>query len=581
MRLGSRLQRGSTLKGMNIMKALKTAAAGLVLAVVVGGAALAAALPSPQPVGATPAAMIGLNSHICVALGVAFGHLGSQPAAQDCQAAQQQFSPGAGSLAHFVGCLRGFAPDGPGGCEDPSAVGFVEPKDLAALDLDKNQVYYGQDLLVFAFVNDDSPVRFITDKGTLVDRDSVLHGRNWFCDTGDSSNTPSGDQDCDGSGTTIGDGVVVARVRIFQDDEPGIGTVTAVQEGVGYPMTFTVTGRPETIVVAPLFGKDTIQTGATAPGTLPLSTDCTFLATAAGVLGANNNPVLAVLVVRAKDNDGVDTIGTLLDWDHPFVKAVGPPERDPLPQGGVALPQTPTIDTGPLGVSFPQFVCGGKQTGDLTLRVSFSKALDPLAVPCALPPAPCGSGAHVNVTVHVVGPTKNIALTADPPVVDCNGSNTSKVTATLTTEDGKPVANGVDVGFGVSVLGTANPLVTNAGGGTASTVVTPLSGANDASNPGPKGVPVIVFAGDVMGSILVRCSGAPAAPAPSAGGGAAPGGGTAPAASSPGRISGPDTGSGGFARAGGSLSWWPALGLAVAAFGLLAARFARRWQVCS
>lgn len=596
MRPGSTLQRGSTLKGMNIMKALKTATAGLVLAVVLGGAALAASLPSPQPAGATPVAMLGLNSTNCIALGSAFGGLEITDAVSDCQGIQNQVSAAPGGLSHFVGCLRGTTSFDPVSnknvheCLDPAEVGRPDcptvevalcgpilPKDLAPLDLDKNQVYYGQDLIVFAFVNDDSPVRFITNKGTLIDFHGVQHGREWFCEAGDAGPTPSGDPDCDGSAATRGDGVVVARVRILQGDTPGAGTVTAIQEGVGYPMTFTVTGRPKTISVAPLFGKDTIQTGATPTHAAPLSTDCTFVATAAGVLGANNNAVLAILVVRAKDNDGVDTVGTLLDWDHPFAHqnaGLSGPAKDPLPQGGVALPLTPTIDTGPLGVSFPQFVCGGKETGDLVLRVSFSRSLDALAVACADAPAPCGNAEHVNVTVHVVGPTKNIALSADPPVLDCNGTATSKVTATLTTADGKPVANGVDVKFGVSVLGTANPIVGNSGGGTASTVVTAVSGANDASSPGPKGVPVIVTAGDVAASILVQCSGATVAPA--GGGGAAPGGGTAPAASSPGRISGPDTGSGGFAGSGGPLSWWPALGLAAAACALLAARIATR-----
>jgi hypothetical protein len=586
---------------MNIMKALKTATVALVLAVVLGGSALVASLPSPQPAGATPAAMLGINSFNCIALGSAFGGLETTDAASDCLNIQQQFTADHGSIAHFVSCLRGSnvlnfeftpptlahecvsaadlgRPDCP--ATEVAKCGPIIPKDLAPLDLDKNQVYYGQDLIVFAFVNDDSPVRFITDKGTLVDFKAVQHGREWFCQTALENTIPSGDPDCDGTSATKGDGVVVGRVRILASDTTGTGTVTAIQEGVGYPMTFTVTGRPETISVTPLFGKDTIQTGATAPPkksevttVAPRPTDCSFAATAAAVLGAIDNPVLAILVVKAKDNDGIDTVGTLLDWDHPFVAATSAPFKIPQPQGGVALPLTPTIDTGPLGVSFPQFVCGGKETGDMVLRVSFSNALDGLSVPCESLTT-CHDALHVNVTVHVVGPTAKVALAADPPVVDCNGTATSKVTATLTTADGKPVANGVDVKFGVSVLGTANPIVGNSGGGTASTVVKPLSGANDVSSPGPKGVPVIVTAGDVAASILVQCSGATVAPA--GGGGAAPGGGTAPAASSPGRISGPDTGSGGFAGSSGPLSWWPALGLAAAAFALLGVRFATK-----
>jgi hypothetical protein len=168
--------------------------------------------------------------------------------------------------------------------------------------------------------------------------------------------------------------------------------------------------------------------------------------------------------------------------------------------------------------------------------------------------------AHASATVHVIGPPATIALAADPPELDCNGTNTSKITATVTNDAGQPVANGEDVSFDVSVLGTTSPIHADTAVGVASSVLTPLRSA------AATGVPVIVTAGDAQASILVRClagSGAAAPPAGGAPSGGAQGGG---AGGSRGTISGPDTGSGGVDADGrGALAWWPVLGLAAAA----------------
>lgn len=548
-----------------MMKAIKSAAMGLVLAAVVAGGGLLASSSTAPPAGATPDTIIALNSANCVALGSAFGGLSTIDAASDCLNISKQTN-----MQHFLRCLRGADVSHTGTHACVPVADLPEPtqvltKDLAPLDLDKNQVYAGQDLFIFAFVNDDSPVRFTSDIGHFVDSAGTLLPGNYFCQTGDP--VTGGDPDCDGDPSTPGDGVVVVKLRIVKADGIGTGHVNAIQEQVGFPLTFTVTGPPVTLVVAPLFGKDTIQTGATAPPTsaavAPLVTDCTFQASASAVLGANSQAEKAVLVVKAKDNDGVDTVGALVDWDHPFVASGG---KEPLPQGGVALPLTPTIDAGPLGISFPQFVCGGKETGDMKLRLKFSGSLD-------------GNNSDpatfINVIVHVVGPPSVMKLTADPATVDCNGTNSSKITATVSTADGVPVADGVDVNFSVSVLGTSNPITTNTAKGVASSNITPLSAAG-ADAAGAKGLPVIVTAGDVQQAILVNCSDAPA---PVPGGGSAPppaGGGASPASGRPGgTISGPDTGSNGQAGAG-VLSWWPAIGLVGAAMMLCAASFALR-----
>jgi len=553
------------------MNRLKTAAVLLVMTAVLGGAALTGAASDPQPAAAAPTAMLGLNGASCIALGSAFGGLTTTDAAANCLTIQKQSDP-TGSMQGFVKCLRGddINQDGSQDCLTTDELLQVTPDDFKAMDLDRNQVHEGQYLYVFAFVQDDAPVRFITDKGEFTNFSGTLIGQDLYCETGSVVPAPfTGDPDCDGSPATDGDGVVAARIRIDETVELGTGHVTAIQEGIGFPMEFTVVGKSETIKLVPLFGKDTIQTGATVPSAdvpppAALDTDCAFGASLSAVLAAVGHESKTVVIAKALDNDGNEVVGALLTWGGSSMTSgsgVAATEtwslkNDNSPHGGVSTPQTPTLDLGgSIGIGFPQFVCGGDEEGDLTLKVMFDSTLDPTSDPVS----------YAKVTIHVVGPAANIALTADPAVIDCDGVNTSKVTANVTQADGKPVANGLDVNFAVKVLGNASPLKGDAGGGTASTTVTPLRGAAQT------GVPVVVSAGDVQASILVKCSGV----VPPAAGGAPAGGsqGGAAAPGRPGTISGPDTGTG-VPAGRGALSWWPVLGLAAAAAALLTARTA-------
>ncbi|MBI5285752.1 MAG: hypothetical protein HY874_11740 [Chloroflexi bacterium] len=542
------------------MNRLKTAAALLVMTAVIGGAALTGAASSPQPAAAAPTAMLALNGGSCLPLAIAFGGLTSFQAAGSCENLQKQTPDATGSFQVLVSCLRGddLGQNGTIDCVDTSDVLKVTPDDFKPMDLDKNQVRdNGKYLYVFAFVDDDAPVRFITDKGVF---DNFLGltagtGKDYYCETANVQLAPfTGDPDCDNDPSTEGDGVVVARIRVDDTDELGPGHVTAIQEGIGFPLEFTVTGNFETIKVAPLFGKDTIQTGATIPPATgssdpKLDTDCAFGASLSAVLAAIGHESKTVVIAKVLDNDGTELSGSLLAWDKPF-------NADNMrAEGGVSTPQTPTLDLGgSIGIGFPQFVCGGQTEGELKIKVTFDDTV------------PGGkTGEYVNAVINVVGPAANIALTADPAVIDCDGVNTSKVTATVTQADGKPVANGLDVNFKVQVLGTNSPLKGDAAGGEASTTVTPLRGTAQT------GVPVVVTADDVQASILVKCSGVvpPAA-------GESPAGGSQGGAAAPGRpgtISGPDTGMG-VPAGRGALSWWPVLGLAAAATALLAARSA-------
>ena len=554
---------------------LKTVILPAVLAIVALGTALFGS-SSPTPASAGPDKVVLLNSSICVALGVAFGGLDPTSSASDCQNMGKQYTPGYGSMQDYVRCLRGYYDDaGTHQCladQDPDFPNLhpykVLPSDLASLDLDRNQIHPGTDLLVFLFVNDDAQVRFVTDKGKFLAWGGTNPplGQGYGCNDTNGPPPFTGDPDCDGNPTTTpGDGVVVALIRIPQDEEPGTGHIVAIQEGVGIPIDFTVVGVPDTITMTPLFGKNIIQTGATEPPAAgssdpALPTDCKFGASLGAVLDAIAKPEQTIVVIKALDDNNNEVVGSLFEWDHVFGYGpgkvhTGTPET---PQGGVALPQTPTVDLGSVGIGFVQFVCGGQEPGDLKLSAHFVKTTD----------GNVHEDTKKDITITVIGPPASMTLAVDPPVIACDGSSSSKVSATVKTADGENAANGADVKFDVQVLGTAKPIVADTTAGVASTVVTPLSGAG--TDPaGARGVPVIVTAGDVQSSILVGCSDIPA---PAAGGGAAPSGGAGAGAGAPrGTIGGPDTGSGG-ADAQGSLSWWPVLGLAAAGIALVVTR---------
>jgi hypothetical protein len=574
------------------------------LAAIIGlvAVSLIASSGSTRKADAEPSAVVALNEGNCIALGTAFAGLNAITALGACQTMQKQES-----FQTYIHCLRGFdlGNDGLHDClneADPTSPLYApailqgDPADFTSLDIDANQIHRGEAYEIIAFVRDDFPVLFKTNRGHWTNNNL----QEWNC------STALDDPDCDQDIATLGDGVVVQHLALGPDDgDSGTVEIDIVQENISFPVILNVVGPAETITLTPLFGKDTIQTGATQPTQsdcaggpcqAPDPTDCNFEASVNGVLGANNQAEKAVVVAKALDNDGNEVAGALINWDHSFTK-IGPshsvtaPDLGPLPQGGVALPQTPTIDTGALGIGFPQFVCGGDTPGDLKLTATFAGVYDS--------PSPAGINEKTSITLHVIGPATDVALTADPPELDCNGTNTTTITATFVNAEGDPVADGLDANFNVQALGVVNPITTNTAKGVASTVLTPLSGANNlTADGGPAGVIVNVTANgqihelfgqgrlgphqewdQVTKSILVRCTGGP--PAPGTGtlppeGGAAPEGAGAGAGAGPtGRIAGPDTGSAGTPDAAG-LTWWPLLGLIAAAMTLGGATVALR-----
>jgi hypothetical protein len=200
-------------------------------------------------------------------------------------------------------------------------------------------------------------------------------------------------------------------------------------------------------------------------------------------------------------------------------------------------PRTP--DAAP--VAFYQVLCGGSGTGttDVVAEINLISG------------GVLSSQDESRAEITVGGAPANIALTAVPPQIRCDGSETSTVTATVTDSDGNNVADGVPVEFSVVALGTANPIDTETVDGTASSTITPLSNAS-------AGVTVLVTAGDdeidnvVQASIRVDCA-LPIATQPT------------PAPTAPtGVIGGPDTGNGGYLGQSDSagLSVWMLVALA-------------------
>lgn len=583
------------------MNRIKTGAVVLGVALV---AAVVAVMPTsnPQPAQADPINVIGLNSAICVTLGVAFGGLGTVDAVNNCGSITQQANPG---MQGYVGCLRGVDQDRdlvPGdpidqplldqGYPDPipqdgvkacfegveaddedTGLLLPEPEDFAALDLDQNQIHVGQSLYVMAFVNDDASVRFTTDEGKFLTPGGPTS--NFIC------NTAAYDPDCDGDDATPGDGVVVASLTVDETVEPGAYEGIVVQEGIGFPFTYNVVGPPDDISLSILFAKPSMQVGGTPPppstipnpddpvpnddigqtlpGPDPEPTDCTADLSVNGVLGANSDPRRMIIIAKALDEDGNEVVGALIDWDKTW--GGDDDTSDYTSESDVAnvvIPSSPTLDTGALGIGFPQFVCSSSETGTETFNVKFQTTLSGSSRP----------NETASIEVTVVDEPANIVLAVNPPTLACDGTASAAVTATITTADGDPVANGTDVDWSVQVLGTVSPTAGETAGGTATANVVPLAGTN-------VGVPVIATVGDLQASALVQCG---AGSAPTTPGETPPPGGGAGAGGRPptGTVRPPDTGTGGDLDGRAALNVWGAVALFAGAMGLVGARVALR-----
>lgn len=454
------------------------------------------------------------------------------------------------------------------------ADGEIEPADFEGLDMDGNQLHQKDSnsrLWIVAFVNDTDPVRFDTTLGKFRLPDNSLVD-DFVCDAAHPY-----DNDC--LGGPVDDGVVVAELTPFVSpgvsDDLGAGTVEILQEGYASYIDFTIVGEPDEIEFMTL--ETTIQNGISdigggdsdgidndgdctddtnfdgvvcgpgdegvdeadergPNGSLGDDGECPLAATTEGFLGALGEPEKTIVVARVKDSEGTDITNAFVSW--------GVDDED---KAVTATDLTPTIDLGAFGFGAPNILCGTDEPGTVEVTATMTAALSGLT----LDPWACGDPAGTarcednSVEFTVAGLPADIALTAEPESLVCDGVNASAVTATVTDSEGNTVADGQEVRFDVQVLGTADPIIAATAAGVAKSTITPLA-VQEA------GVPVIVTAGDAQSSILLQCS---AAPPPAVE--------EPPPAPPPptGVIAPPATGSGGFAAAeGAKWRWLAALG---------------------
>ncbi|MEX2225840.1 MAG: invasin domain 3-containing protein [Dehalococcoidia bacterium] len=403
--------------------------------------------------------------------------------------------------------------------------GVLEAGELDDLDLDANQVTIAPNnpatnhstIYIIAFVDDDGLTTFDAQSGVsvVVSEDGGVDEAAPAADADPETCTGDNDEDCGTTDPTNGDGVVVALITATTATDGAAVVVDVDQESVGDSQTLDIVGVAFSVEVTLV--ETTIQSDAAttcAAGTDPEVTDDGALSDA--------ESTIAIAVVTDNDDRALTRITSPITSDETDVAEVGD-------QTGA------TVDAGDSGIAAFAVICGGDDSGTANITADIGADDD-------------------SAEITVVGPPATITLTAAPAQIACDGSQTSTVTATIVDSAGNNVANGTDVTFSVVALGTANPINTTTTDGTASSTITPLSGA-------AAGVTVIVSAGDASASTRVDCS----LPIPTV---VAPG---ATPTSDVG-VTPPDTGTGGYLGQDSSAGFplWTLVALALGSFALVA-----------
>lgn len=544
-----------------------TLAVGVALLVGVGSSL------SPRPAHADPAAILLINPSICLA------GAGSPPPIGCALSNGLEYSkvPGVGdinlrTLDQQLTKLTTGVPGAPPN-DEPTAIEHPRPApgDFAAIDLDKNQIHQmdGNDpstlneFAVMAFVNADAPVTFQTDVGTF----TQSNNSTYTCDASlFIASTTNADPDCGAGALGFAgknpqlmneDGVVVAYLRCTAATCPlGTHMLNVVQQGIIFPVQFTVVGEPISVEFFSL--EKAIQAGVPNIDGTSVA-DCPLQASVEGFQKALGEAEKTVLVARALDSNGDPVTGAWFKWSTSDDTMAVP-----------AQPGTPTLDLGGFGLGAPNIICArqGAAAGQVTItarlvREFSGQHMDPQADPSTDPgniAAPDLHSASITFELHAA-PTK-VSLSADPASLVCDGTTTTKVSALVTDDAGVPAVAGTQVTFDAQTLGTASPIFGQTDGtGVATSTIAPL--ATDLS-----GIPVnvTVVPTNTAASILIACQGA--APA-----GGAAGAGAGPAAT--GQIRPPSTGMG--VMEGNAFPVWPAVaGLVGASFVLMVAAGALR-----
>jgi hypothetical protein len=545
---------------------MRLAAVALLVSVAMAGLN---GVSQPRRAQAEPLNGVVLPVNLCTAL--AFGFFDAIPLA--CQFPMSNMDKNMVSFAAVVGADKD---------TNPEAV------DFKVLDLDRNQLHeLDGKFIVIVFVDRQMPTQIEVENGLIRDRDGNLRGHNWICGS-DGGTTFGDDPDCLVGNTDSGkNGAVVFEVVPDPKGKRGPGRITVVQERVPFDIAFTVVGEARDIQFTNL--ETNLEVGADG-GTAdpeaasPLNTrtkvtatttdDCALPGGASGFFDANATAQRTVTLVRALDSDGTAITGAFIRW-----------KSDAPDIGTTATGLTPTIDLGTFGLGAPNIACGTAIPGTfhleaLTLQTQKSD----------------GTGALVDTeslrmsrtsTFTVAGAPTQIALTAAPAEMACDGKSTVTVSANVVDENGDPAADGQIVDFDVVALGTANPLHAKVKGGIATSVITPLASAETSVT-----VNVTASANEgkffdlktAKNSIRIDCNKVPGTGTAAGPGGAAAGadgasaGGRAGVIQPTGSIHGPDTGSGprAIAREIDGFAAWSLICLALGGAALASARFAIR-----
>lgn len=394
-----------------------------------------------------------------------------------------------------------------GGEFDTSTLTLAEVQaaaDLSAAQL-SSQAAGAVETAIFAMVDDDTNVTF--DVPTSI-------GADVTCTT---------DEDCNDNGTA-GDGMAAAA--FWAADSATVGNTASIditQAGLT-PTVETVdlliVGAPSDVSIVET--EETVSTGS----------GCPDAADASASDASDLDKLLASAVVT--DSDGNALVGVDVDWS---VDASGNGEVVAIATTAASDADTNTTINTADGIAAPALVCG-VGVGEVTVT------------------ADAGAAGTADATKTVVGAAANLALTAEPAAIACDGVNSSTVTAVVTDADGNPVVAGTQVQFNVVALGTASPInATTDETGTASSTITPLSVAD-------AGVVVTVSSGSAAQQIRVDCQAAAATPTV----------GPAPTATPQGGIVGPGTGNGGYLGQDSSAGFplWTLFALALGGIALTA-----------
>lgn len=373
-------------------------------------------------------------------------------------------------------------------------------------------------LHVFVFVDDEAPV-IIDPDGSELEIAQDTTSSVYTC------STDLEDGDCDATIPNNGDGVVVFQLTVRGGAGGGqqgdTVPVTVRQENVEQSFDVNIVGDANDISLT--LAEDVIMENGSTSAANACVTD-------SDVTDAIDPPEQTLAIATVLDSDDTElarvpvTI-SIPAADDPEIATIG----DNTSVSLVAGDNLPT--------AFYAVICGGEGPGETTVTVAIDDA-----------EVNIDSDDDDSADLTVVGEPATINATVSPQEIQCNGTNSSTVTATVLDSDGNNVPAGVPVNFSVVALGTANPINQDTSAdGTASSTITPLSNAS-------AGVTVIITAGDAQTSVRVDCA-IPLAP-------------TAPAGTptQTGRIGPPDTGNGGYLGQDGSAGF-PAWTLIVLAIG--------------